>query len=63
MTRAGVVVRPEPGAAARPEVVGLLDLGHAQPVDPEAAGDVLAAGGQATCTWWSLMVDLPVLDG
>ena len=42
---AGGVVRPEPGTAAGPQVGGLLDLGHAQPLDPEAAGDVLAAGG------------------
>ena len=43
--RAGVVVRPEPGAAAGPEVRGLLDLGHPEPVAVEPPGVVLGAGG------------------
>jgi hypothetical protein len=41
---AGVGVRPEPAAAARRELGGLLDLGHAQSVGVEAASRVLAPG-------------------
>jgi hypothetical protein len=35
--------RPEPRATARLQVGGLLDLGHAEAVAVEAAGEVLAA--------------------
>ena len=39
-----VAVRPEPAAAAGPQVLGLLDLGQAEPVGVEPPGSVLAAG-------------------
>jgi hypothetical protein len=41
--RAPHVVRPEPGAAASTQVLGLLDLGEAQAVGVEAPTGVLAA--------------------
>ena len=63
---AGVGVRPEPGAAAPARSAGFGDLGQAEALGPEAAGDVLAAGagrrpgrGGASCALrWSCRRDL-----